>query len=69
MAAVFLFIRQDLNRLIDQPGSLQKRSFCGANGILPPQPLGKPRHLKMARLFSHVFTFSMQTEVFRFRRV
>ena len=45
MAAVFLFIRQDLNRLSDQLGSPEKRSFCGANGILPPQPLGKPRHL------------------------
>ena len=39
MAAVFLFIWQDLNRLLDRTGSLQKRSFCGANGILPPQPL------------------------------
>ena len=31
----------------------------GEKRILPPQPLGKPRHLRMARLFSHVFTFSM----------
>ena len=31
MAAVFLFIRQDLNRLLDHSGSLQKRSFCGVN--------------------------------------
>ena len=42
MAAVFLFIRQDLNRLSDQLGSPEKRSFRGANGILPPQPLKTP---------------------------
>ena len=42
------------------------------HGALYPRtvgmPLGKPRHLGMARLFSCVFRLSMQTEGFRFRR-
>ena len=60
MAAVFLFIRQDLNRLLDLLGVPAKTQFLwGELGILPPQPLGKPRHLRMARLFSHIFTVSI----------
>ena len=51
-----LIFRQNKERLRNIPN------------VLPPQPLGKPRHLRMARLFSCVFRLSMQTEGFRLRR-